>query len=386
LLHKYKWISDEDYSKRLEVAHYSYAQTLRNMCCNLKGFFVKVAQVMHSRPDICVEPFKTICTEFLSGCPAEPYHVIEKILKDELRLPLEEVFDTIEEKPLGAASVAQAHLAVLRSGERVVVKVQYPWARSLFEVDLSNMLLVTYWLNTTAYNELKGAISMYMNELDFAEEMRSLEYFWQAHRDAPSHICVRLPKPLSDLCSKRVIVMTYLEGKPLSSFLEAHTKQLGAIAGKDIDLSDVDFDKFQPPDPVQLKAIKSLFSIRNRVWNSMARSVNVSFGNFFRGLGRKNSTLVPYQSELPVAPEQLLHQLIDAIGYQMLILGKFTTDPHAGNILVDKNGSVGLIDFGQTWKAPLEDRKKFARLLLAAKRRDKKECVQRYLDMGFTNY
>ena len=61
--------------------------------------------MIHTRPDLIGEPFGSVCEKFLSGCPSEPWEVIEKIMRDELRQPLDQIFQSIDETPLGAASV-----------------------------------------------------------------------------------------------------------------------------------------------------------------------------------------------------------------------------------------------------------------------------------------
>lgn len=83
-----------------------------------------------------------MCTEFYllqDAVPARPFAEIKALVERELGQPVDNVFASIEEAPLGAATIGQVHGAVLRNGDRVVVKVQYPEVEQLFMEDLQTV-------------------------------------------------------------------------------------------------------------------------------------------------------------------------------------------------------------------------------------------------------
>lgn len=382
--HKWKFVDTKYYNARWEELDIKYSKRIYDCLESMKGIYIKTAQILAARPDIIPACYKDECSKFLSSCPAEDFEVIKKILEKEYGKPLGEVFMEFDPKPLGAASVAQAHMARLHDGRAVVVKVQYPWVEDMVYMDIANMLFCTYFLKRAAYNEINGAKHMYYEELDFAKEVENLRYFYDNlanFRKRKGTKKIRLPEPLEQYCTKYTIVMTLVEGNSLANYLDEQAEHLQKVHG--VDIRKADFEDFEPPDENQIRMIRGLLSIRQRVWNGLASTANNTFGKVFQGLGRKDSVLVERENTLPVNSEELLGNLIDVMGYQMIILGRFNTDPHAGNLLLDKTGSLGLIDFGQCWEAPLEDRKLFAKLLLACLRRDEEKCVQFFKEMGF---
>ena len=71
--------------------------------------------------------------------PAEPFRVVREVIEADLGRPLDEVFRWVDRTPLAAASIAQVHAATLRTGEKVVVKVQRPTVARLVRDDLRVM-------------------------------------------------------------------------------------------------------------------------------------------------------------------------------------------------------------------------------------------------------
>lgn len=181
--------------------------------------FVKLGQVLSTRPDILPPAFITELSRLHSSVPAEPWAQIRPVLEAELGRPVEEVFESIDESPLAAASVAQIHLARLPGGHEVVVKVQRPSARREVTADLDIVLRLadriersTTWGRTLGVRDLaRGFSAALEEELDYRIELGNMRAV-AAH----SHE-VAVPTPHQELSTRRLLIMDRLPGTPLSS-------------------------------------------------------------------------------------------------------------------------------------------------------------------------
>ena len=97
--------------------------------------FVKLGQVLSTRRDLVPEPYLSALASLQSGATTLPWETIRPVIEEALGAPLETVFTSVDPEPLAAASVAQVHRAVLLDGTAVVVKVQRPAARAQVEAD-----------------------------------------------------------------------------------------------------------------------------------------------------------------------------------------------------------------------------------------------------------
>ena len=104
--------------------------------------FVKLGQILSTRPDFVPEEFIGELTKLQSGAGAIPYEQIIEVLESELRAPSSRFFRSVNRRPLGAASIAQVHKARLKNGRVVVVKVQRPGIEDVVQVDLEIMAYI----------------------------------------------------------------------------------------------------------------------------------------------------------------------------------------------------------------------------------------------------
>ena len=99
-------------------------EKLRMILEDLGPTYIKLGQIMSLRSDILP---KRYCDELMKLCSdvaPMPFDQVVDVIQDAFGCPWQEEFQSIEEKPLGSASIAQVHRAVLKSGEQVVIKVQ----------------------------------------------------------------------------------------------------------------------------------------------------------------------------------------------------------------------------------------------------------------------
>jgi len=111
-------------------------QRLRRALEELGPTFIKLGQILSTRPDLVPPDFLAELAKLQDSAPPFPATAARAVIADELGSPLDAVFATFDDTPIAAASLGQVHRAVLRSGEHVVVKVQRPSIEQTINTDL----------------------------------------------------------------------------------------------------------------------------------------------------------------------------------------------------------------------------------------------------------
>jgi ubiquinone biosynthesis protein len=205
---------------RRRPADASLARSLRLALEEGGVTFVKLGQVLSTRRDLLPQEFVDELSRLQDQVPPAPPSDVERVLRQELGAPPEEVFAEFDRKPLAAASIAQVHRARLRSGDEVVVKVQRPDIREVVERDLDivgRMALTlerrTQWGSALGASDLAAGFGAALREeLDFRIEARNMAAVRAAGRTG-----VRLPILYEALCTERVLVQEWLDGVPLGA-------------------------------------------------------------------------------------------------------------------------------------------------------------------------
>jgi ubiquinone biosynthesis protein len=185
--------------------------------------FVKGGQILSTRPDLAPEDWIVELKKLQSDVPPAPWEGddgVERVLQDELGSRLEEIFESIEEKPLAAASVAQVHRAKLRTGEEIVVKLLRPGIRERMAADME--LLALFARMARGYLENIGfdpeaVVEEFKRQLeretDLLTEAASTQ---RMRRDFADHAGVTFPLVYPELCTRSVLVMEEIHGDLLS--------------------------------------------------------------------------------------------------------------------------------------------------------------------------
>ncbi|MGI8844396.1 MAG: ABC1 kinase family protein [Gemmatimonadaceae bacterium] len=120
----------------LEVDYRERAAALRAELISLGPAYVKLGQLLATRPDLLPEPYIDELSELQDDVEPLPFEDIRQVIEEQLGARLSKLFESIEEEPLGSASLGQVHAAVLRDGRHVVIKVQRPRIRESLADDM----------------------------------------------------------------------------------------------------------------------------------------------------------------------------------------------------------------------------------------------------------
>jgi len=210
--------------------------------------FIKLAQVLSTRPDLIPVEFTQELAKLQDQVPPFPFEQARQIVEEDLKAPLEEKFPHFERTPLAAASIAQVHRARLADGQETVVKVQRPGIARLIEVDVEILYHLATLMErhivelgiqrpTALVEEFARTLE---KEIDFTVEANHMERFSRQFREKPGIYIPRVYRPLS---TRRVLTMEYIQGIKISDLnaLEAAglDRKLLAARGAEIILEQV---------------------------------------------------------------------------------------------------------------------------------------------------
>src|SRR6266496_1760782 len=203
----------------------SHPENLRRACEELGPTFVKMGQILSTRPNLLPAGFAEELAKLQDGVAPVPFAEVQSALRTELTCPLEEIFQCIEESPLGSASIAQVHHARLVGGAEVVVKVQRPGIRKLIEVDLEIVahlaaLMENYldgWKVHHPTAVVRQIARTLEQEIDFTIEAAHVERFGFQFANEPA---IYLPTVYRQWTTPHVLTMEYIDGIKASQLAE----------------------------------------------------------------------------------------------------------------------------------------------------------------------
>ncbi len=193
---------------------------LRKSMEELGGAYVKLGQLLSLRPDLVPQEYCDEFSKLLDKMPSFSYERAKKIVEDELKQPLDKIFKSFDKKPIGSASIAQVHKAVLRTGKNVVVKVQRPNVKDQFEADIQMMYYlarkIEHYFKKTPVSpvQIVKEFDRYTkDELNFRIEANNIEQFYEVFKGSKK---VVTPKVYLTYTTSKILVMDYIHGTQLS--------------------------------------------------------------------------------------------------------------------------------------------------------------------------
>lgn len=153
---------------------------------------------------------------------------------------MDDLFAEFEPTPIGAASIAQAHLAVLKDndGEPVVVKVQYPEVAALFDVDFHNLRLAFQLTDPDNLEFLETVRRTHENELDFRQEaqhLKEVQSNLQSHGVEPDLVRIPYVRNETGICGRNILVLEYLPGTSLKKVIDEEQARMARALGLTFD-------------------------------------------------------------------------------------------------------------------------------------------------------
>ncbi|WP_182186769.1 ABC1 kinase family protein [Pectinatus frisingensis] len=204
--------------------------------------FVKLGQVLSMRPDFLPSEYVYELSKLQTKANPLSFEVIKTVIEKEYAQKWTNIFESIDETALGSASMAQVHSAVLKNGERVVIKVQRPGIYDVMAQDI--MLLKRTVSLLQLFSKSRGVIdfmavldemwSITKQEMDFMMEADHLDEFRHLNSDDPNVGC---PQVYRRLTTARILVMEYIDGiriDEIDKLKQAgyNVEQLGRNLGK----------------------------------------------------------------------------------------------------------------------------------------------------------
>ncbi len=198
------------------IARHGYEARIRLALTELGPTFIKLGQLLSTRPDVIDARLAAELSKLQAAAPADSPQQVRRLVETELGQPLAELFAWFDETPIASASIGQVHAAQLTNGAEVVVKVQHAGIEKIVREDLD--VLAGLSLLAERIPEFKpyrpAAIVAEMSrtlrrELDFGREERNLQQFAVMFADEPT---VRVPAPITEFCTARVLTMERVDG------------------------------------------------------------------------------------------------------------------------------------------------------------------------------
>ncbi|HEY9905868.1 MAG TPA: AarF/ABC1/UbiB kinase family protein [Candidatus Sericytochromatia bacterium] len=295
---------------------------LRNILVDLGPVYVKLGQLLSTRPDLLPGEYVETLTDLQANVPPVPWFDVEILIRQQLRQPLEEVFAAINPQAVAAGSIAQTHRATLKNGQEVALKVQRPGIDLIVAQDIALVRSLAELVSRTNFGQNYDVVGLaeefataLQAELDFTQEAG---YTDQLRRNLstsrwfdPTQLVV--PEIYWDFTTKKLMVMEWLDGVPIL------LGKLPALRdGKDAD--------------TQRKEITTLL-----------------FRAFFQ---------------------------------QLYIDGFFHADPHPGNLFYLNDGRIALLDCGMVGRLDPRTQQILTEMLLAIVDLDAQRCTQLTLQLA----
>jgi ubiquinone biosynthesis protein len=192
-------------------------QRVRLVFEELGPTYIKLGQILSTRPDLIPLEFIEEFTKLQDDVPPFDFELVKQLIDSELGGPAASIFREIEPTPVATASIGQVHRAVLPDGEQVAVKFQRPGIRKIIEVDLEIMLhlamLAEKHLPDMALHRPVKIVEEFArtleNEIDYKREATNME---RVAREFLKDTSVYIPKVYRELTSSRILTTEYVEG------------------------------------------------------------------------------------------------------------------------------------------------------------------------------
>jgi ubiquinone biosynthesis protein len=198
-------------------ADLSIQERLRASFEELGPTFVKLGQLLSTRPDLMPEAYIEEFTKLQDNVQPLPFEVVKQTVEQELNRKIEDAFLSFEKTPLAAASIGQVHEAVLHTGEKVVVKVQRPEIQKIIDTDVSLLAFLAGLLEKYVPESRVVSPRIIVNEffrtlsyeLDFKVEANNMLKMAENMSSIPEIV---IPRVYKNLSTQKILTLERLDG------------------------------------------------------------------------------------------------------------------------------------------------------------------------------
>ncbi|KAM0942588.1 putative ABC-type Cd(2+) transporter [Dioscorea sansibarensis] len=239
-----KWAYPDGFTEDKQKARRKRtASWLREQILQLGPCFIKLGQLSSTRSDLFPREFVDELAKLQDKVPAFSSKKAKAFIERELGSPVNILFKEFEEQPIAAASLGQVHRAILHNGEKVVVKIQRPGLKKLFDIDLRNLKLIAEYFQRSEtfggpsrdwlgiYDECSKVL---YEEIDYINEGKNADRFCRDFRNVQ---WVRVPLVHWDYTSTKVLTLEYVPGIKINNMekIEARGYNRSQIASRAIE-------------------------------------------------------------------------------------------------------------------------------------------------------
>ncbi|MEA5508594.1 AarF/ABC1/UbiB kinase family protein [Crocosphaera sp. UHCC 0190] len=297
-------------------------EVLRNILVELGPFYVKLGQILSTRPDILPPNYIKALTALQANVPPVSWLEIEGLLRQELPQPIETIFSKINQQPIAAGSIGQIHRATLTNGQEVAIKVQRPGIDKIVDQDITLIKGIAELVSLTEFGQNYDVVKLadefsqaIKAELDFTKEALYTDKIRKNLSESrwfdPKELVV--PQVYWEMTTEKILVLEWLNGKPI---LQA-------------DLS-----------------------------------------------------IPPTNKPIEKRTQEITTLLFRAFFQQIYLDGFFHADPHPGNIFYLDDGRIAIIDCGMVGRLDPRTQQILTELLLAIFDLDAQGCTQLTIELS----
>lgn len=295
---------------------------LRNILVDLGPVYVKLGQLLSTRPDLLPAEYIEALSTLQAEVPPVDWAEVEVMLRKQFSQPIEEIFASINYKPVAAGSIAQTHRAVLKDGRPVALKIQRPGLSAVVEQDISLIRLIARLVAQTEFGQYYDIVAIaeefseaLRNELDFTQEARYTDQLRQNLSNTRWFDSTQLvvPQIYWEYTTDKLVAMEWLDG--------------GAV-----------LTAFPP-------------------------------------IGFDGTTDLQQREDISTL-------LLRAFFQQICLDGFFHADPHPGNVFYLNDGRVALLDCGMVGRLDPRTQQLILELVLAIVNLDAQRCTQLVLQLA----
>ena len=209
-----------------------HALEIREALGGIKGPLMKVAQLSATIPDLLPEEYTKELLHLQSNAPPMGWLFVKRRMTTELSQNWQKQFKEFDKEATRAASLGQVHKAVLNNNETVACKLQYPDMQSAVSADLSQLKMIfsiyQSYNKAIKTDEVYKEITERLNEeLDYERERKLMYVFGKIFS---KNNFIHVPNTYNKLSSKRLLTMSWLEGKSILAYKDAKEEVRNSLA------------------------------------------------------------------------------------------------------------------------------------------------------------